>query len=841
MFLLFSIKEFFAADVIGPLFGGAVASTYNMMMELNNLFVNNDLIKAVSGSVYTVVGIFVLFRTFITMLNYLVDPDKVSDKQVGAGKMIMRIVVSLALLLTLNSFIFPLLNNVQTMILQSNILAKIVSVNKDSLGDDSITNDSNTNSSNTNTTSNNANDSTVITGVDKTKLEIENGFSCSYVFHDVNSNIANMKDDGAITCNSNYDKAKNNEIILVFEKSNDENLMFKDKNKYNITLYNKDLEKGYLSILDGSIRESNYWNNDSIKDLDKGICPNSIVGLKCVFNETGSISCSANKDVIFTTESWENVDNNASEYGLTNYGKYQWQQVSSKYSKDLYNNVCPNDVDVKKDLDEAISNGYLSSGVVNGCEGKICGTQFSKLLMDSFITLDSCEENSDCRSAYDNYLYSAKDNTAFGKQYKKGNVTIDVLMSVLFGIGAIILIFTICIEVVVRNLKLWVLQLISPIVVVNYMNPSDKMFGKWIKMYFSAYCDLFLKLFAIYAGETILMVIINTARYTKLGFGKVFFVGGILVFIKVIPNLLSELFGTNNKGTFKESFGIIKSLGAGAGALAGASAYGARAIAATRGQSFGNKMAATVSALATAGSSTVRGLYYGYKGNVIKGYDYAKNTNVQRRELYESGTRGIDVLGNTFAFGLYDPNRRDERVEGAYDAILKEQKTMDTRIEDEILKKNHYGMKQMRDNLALMRATSKDDKGNAVTTEDIAAYDKKYNDLLAANKGRYIKDVLEGNIDDAQTMANAHSYDRIVKFYSKNLGKHTDHSDKAYSYDFTELQTIDKVVKSVGVGSIDDQAKGYKKTKSIAEDSKITFSGSDTRATHYKSPKKDKK
>ena len=129
MFLLFNIKEFLGTS-IGGMFRGMLAGTYDMMLKLNELFsYDNQLVMQVSTSIY-VVGIFVLFRVLVAMLNYLIDPEKVSDKQVGAGKLLVRIVVSFALLLTLQSFIFPFLKRFEDSILDSGIIDKIFEKNQ---------------------------------------------------------------------------------------------------------------------------------------------------------------------------------------------------------------------------------------------------------------------------------------------------------------------------------------------------------------------------------------------------------------------------------------------------------------------------------------------------------------------------------------------------------------------------------------------------------------------------------------------------------------------------------------------------------------------------------------
>ena len=74
-------------------------------------------IQSIQNTLYTLVAVFMAFRIAISLLTYLIDPDKMEDKSVGGIKLISKIAISLILLLTMNSFIFPLFNKVQEALL----------------------------------------------------------------------------------------------------------------------------------------------------------------------------------------------------------------------------------------------------------------------------------------------------------------------------------------------------------------------------------------------------------------------------------------------------------------------------------------------------------------------------------------------------------------------------------------------------------------------------------------------------------------------------------------------------------------------------------------------------
>lgn len=63
--------------------------------ELNSLY--EDLLQRV----YVILGIFMLFKLLVSFLGYLVNPDKINDKEQGAGKVVMRVILVFIMLLGL--------------------------------------------------------------------------------------------------------------------------------------------------------------------------------------------------------------------------------------------------------------------------------------------------------------------------------------------------------------------------------------------------------------------------------------------------------------------------------------------------------------------------------------------------------------------------------------------------------------------------------------------------------------------------------------------------------------------------------------------------------------------
>lgn len=129
----FNIGEIFTELCCGVY--TTVAKAYNLMLSFTNgkafnASVINDTITSITDTIYVLVTVFMIFRITVTMFEYLIDPDRVADKQTGAGKMITRIVISLILIMTFKSLIVPKLDQLQNALLaEDSILSKLVDVN----------------------------------------------------------------------------------------------------------------------------------------------------------------------------------------------------------------------------------------------------------------------------------------------------------------------------------------------------------------------------------------------------------------------------------------------------------------------------------------------------------------------------------------------------------------------------------------------------------------------------------------------------------------------------------------------------------------------------------------
>lgn len=233
-----------------------------------------------------------------------------------------------------------------------------------------------------------------------------------------------------------------------------------------------------------------------------------------------------------------------------------------------------------------------------------------------------------------------------GESYDNTEATIidfNWLFMLAVGIAVIYFLISYCIAVGVRMIRLAVLEIISPMAIVSYLSPKqDTMFSKWIKVYFSTYLDVFIRIgiinFAIFLIATLFdstgehgmfWKTVNANNQFSENILVAVMIVALLAFAKKAPDLLKELgFSGGNFGGFhiKDALGLqagIGFAGMGVGAVLGAGANSLLGMvdrgrmAATLGKS---KKGIAGAALSGGLGGLGRGLRYGVqnKGNLMK-------------------------------------------------------------------------------------------------------------------------------------------------------------------------------------------------------------------------------
>lgn len=125
--VLFAFLDFLVYWVVEILFR-AIFNIANF--ELYGLY--EDIMERV----FVILGIFMLFKITISLISYLVNPDKISDKEQGVSKVVTRIIIVLVMLIGLPTF-FSLMTEAQNKLLPA--IPRVIIGTANSLGSEDVT------------------------------------------------------------------------------------------------------------------------------------------------------------------------------------------------------------------------------------------------------------------------------------------------------------------------------------------------------------------------------------------------------------------------------------------------------------------------------------------------------------------------------------------------------------------------------------------------------------------------------------------------------------------------------------------------------------------------------
>ena len=102
-----------------------ITTVYRLLSNLSEIVLYSDeMIRVIGKRIGLLLGVFMLFKLAITLINYMISPDKISDGKQGGGKLIINIAISLTLLISIN-FIFKEAYRIQGIIVNSKVIEKI--------------------------------------------------------------------------------------------------------------------------------------------------------------------------------------------------------------------------------------------------------------------------------------------------------------------------------------------------------------------------------------------------------------------------------------------------------------------------------------------------------------------------------------------------------------------------------------------------------------------------------------------------------------------------------------------------------------------------------------------
>lgn len=172
----------------------------------------------------------------------------------------------------------------------------------------------------------------------------------------------------------------------------------------------------------------------------------------------------------------------------------------------------------------------------------------------------------------------------FGDNVAKNEIDFNFLIALIAGLYLVYVIFSFCLDLGVRLVKLVFYQIIAPIPVFLRVVPEGKLsntFNDWVKITITCYLEVFIRLFIIFFGVYLISAFTSNeglGSFLNLGSGflglmaKVIIILGVITFIKQAPKLLGDIFGFDSSNM---KLGLREKLAAGGLFAAGAAAGGA--------------------------------------------------------------------------------------------------------------------------------------------------------------------------------------------------------------------------------------------------------------------------
>lgn len=754
-----------------------VASLYSGMIEAATTFNSSELsmfLQSLIDNIYVLIGVFMLFRIAVSLLNYLVDPSKIDDKKIGGGQLVMHILISMVLLVSLRTIIIPVTNSVQNLLVcgdvkcegtDGGILYKLIP--------DEYKNYSN----------NEMADNIAKSIVYKTVDNVPNVYAESTKLSDGTVKLAcyySLKSQERGNGNKN----------VGYEKVNIEVDFYKTKSSsYNSAIKLKYYTGGFLGTGVGRSKEDAIDNNGNYYFVSSNdsefLSIYNRIGDIIFNNKSGMNSISAGKcPTMLSTFGVLIYGNNNSVLGLTN-----GSDTKEGNKKDTINSTVKNDGWYYPD--EIASDVETARGGYGGSLDPI-GAAFSINLLKPFVE-PSGELTTDFltnRGGEDvvgstTYWANKIEDEEMSSIDNKTTFSMDWLLAIIAGIAVAVVLITLCIEVVIRNLKLLFLQATAPIAIISYMNPNDKILSNWTKQYVGTFLSLFLYIIAIQIVPPMMNAMFNSINGNLIM--TLVIIGGCLLFMKEAPKFLSKLFGLDGMaGSFGDTFKMVKTgLGVGAGAAAGAVMGGISGlgVGATAGTFLGG----------IAGGA-FRGASGGAKGKIFDGAKTQRQKNIQIRGANASGSTALGRFESKWN-RLWGQKDKFERAEAMHKGASESLGLVDKYKEEAekgIIKLASSDTYRGKDNTFTRLAAAKNELNQAqVTGGDVNAAMDKYKKAQKEAISVY------SNFLRGKSISIGDGKDKKVEVYNFEDLSSTQRAD--LTENIARLGAVDEAIKNLGL------------------------------------------
>lgn len=118
------IRDIFAAINRGIY--SLIAVTYNLIEDLSKMSIlSYGNMQEFAKRIYALLGLFMLFKVSFSIITYIVDPNKMTDKNTGFSAIIKNTIITLILILVVPTG-FSLLYEAQDAILSENVIPKLI-------------------------------------------------------------------------------------------------------------------------------------------------------------------------------------------------------------------------------------------------------------------------------------------------------------------------------------------------------------------------------------------------------------------------------------------------------------------------------------------------------------------------------------------------------------------------------------------------------------------------------------------------------------------------------------------------------------------------------------------
>ncbi len=87
--------------------------------QLDNSDLLRGLYEGIQDRFYVIIGVIMLFKVTVSLITYFANPDKITDKELGAGKLVTRFIMVLVLLIFIPQYVFKFLTDIQTPMLST--------------------------------------------------------------------------------------------------------------------------------------------------------------------------------------------------------------------------------------------------------------------------------------------------------------------------------------------------------------------------------------------------------------------------------------------------------------------------------------------------------------------------------------------------------------------------------------------------------------------------------------------------------------------------------------------------------------------------------------------------